>query len=111
MSRKALGTIMIAVVLCLLAAFAAPRLLQFPVIGTVCGAEHEFIEIDGAVYVHTTERPYTSNDRGNYLGSVKNEDITMRVYDVKGDESGQWLFASWEWEGYFYLRVDGVQQR
>lgn len=107
MSRKALGTIMIAVLLCLFAVFAAPILFRFPVIGRVYGAENQYLEIGEVIYVHTTERPDTSLDRGKYLGVVKNGAITMRIFEVEGVDDREYLHALWDWEGYFYLRVDG----
>lgn len=97
-----------AAAVCLLAVFAVPRLFSLPVVGEIRGAENEIIEVDGVQYVRTMERPYTANDRGRYLGSVRNGNISMRVYEVKGDRSDQWLFARWEWEGYFYCRVHGA---
>lgn len=92
------------VFVCLLAALAAPRVFRFPVIGRVYGAEHQFLEIDGTVYERTTSDPYTSADRGRYLGSVKNEMITMRIYEYKGAQDREYLHALWDWEGYTYVR-------
>ena len=105
MKMKGICLGLAAVLLCAVIV-SAPALLKFPVIGKVYGPENERIEIDGITYVHTTDRPYTANDRGRYLGVVKNGDFVMRVYEIKGDESGEWRFALWDWEGYFY-RKDG----
>lgn len=102
---KKTGIILAAILLiCLFLCLAAPILFQFPVIGRVYGAENEYIEIDGAVYERTTVHPYTSLDRGNYIGAVKNGAMTMRVFTVEGDDSRDVLFALWDWEGYFYVR-------
>lgn len=101
-------TLIRAGILVLLAAavifFAVPELLPFPVIGRVYGAENEFLEIDGVVYERTTTDPYTSADRARYIGSVKNEAITMRIYEYQGETAREYLHALWEWEGYTYMR-------
>ena len=93
----------------LLLCIAINSFFKGPIIGTVSGAENEFIVIDGITYIiddlaENGENAYSSADRGEYLGIVKNGDITMRVYSVKGDDSGNYLYALWEWEGNFYVR-------
>lgn len=103
MKRK-MGMIACAVFICLLTALAAPRVFRFPVIGRVYGAEHQFLEIGGVVYEWTSSDPYTSADRGRYIGSVKNGTITMRIYEYKGVEDREYLHALWDWEGYTYVR-------
>ena len=102
-------TILAAVVLALLICAAAVCAFRGPVIGTVSGAENEFIEIDGVTYIDAdlTERDvggFSAADRGRYLGVVRNDSATMRVYQVKGDDSGDLLYVRWEWEGKFYIR-------
>ena len=97
-------TILAAVILVLLiCAFRGP------VIGTVSGAENEFIEIDGITYIdadltETDVSGFSAADRGRYLGVVRNDSATMRVYQVKGDDSRDLLYVRWEWEGKFYIR-------
>ena len=103
MKRK-IRIIVCTVLICLLAAFVVPEVFRFPVIGRVYGAEHQFLEIDGIVYERTTSDPYTSSDRARYLGSVKDEGITMRIYEYKGAHDREYLHALWEWEGYTYVR-------
>lgn len=103
-NRKRVLILAAALLICLCICFAAPVLLQFPVIGRVYGAENEYIEIDGKVFVRTMDHEYTSLDRERYIGAVKNEAMTMRVFTVEGDDSGDFLFTLWDWEGYFYVR-------
>ena len=103
--KRWIGILALVVLLCLLAGFAAPELFRLPVIGRVYGTENQFLEIDGAVYERTTSDPYTSVDRARYIGSVKNEAITMRIYEYKGEDDREYLHALWEWEGYTYMRL------
>lgn len=84
---------------------------QKPIIGTISGAEYEFIEIDGVryaadLYNEHAANSFSSADRGEYLGSVTNGEITMRVFSVKGDDSGRFLYTLWDWDGAFYIRAD-----
>ena len=102
--RKRFVWMLLVILLCAAAVFVT---VPFPVIGRIYGPENNYIEIDGEVYVHTQDRPYTAADRGKYLGAAKNEAVTMRLYKVHGDELGEWIFALWEWEGYFYRKDSG----
>ena len=107
MTRKRL-TVLAAAVLALLIC-AAVCAFRGPVIGTVSGAENEFIEIDGITYIdadltETDVGGFSAAGRGRYLGVVRNDSATMRVYQVKGDDSGDLLYVRWEWDGKFYIR-------
>lgn len=77
---------------------------QEPIIGTIKGPEYEVIEIDGVRYVEDLDSEFSSANRGEYLGSVTNGNITMRVFSVKGDDSGRFIYTLWNWEGAFYTR-------
>ena len=77
---------------------------QRPTIGTIKGAEHDFIEIDGVRYAQNSDNDFSGADRGEYLGSVTDGNITMRVFSVKGDDSGRYIYALWDWDGAFYVR-------
>jgi len=90
----------------LLVALAAPILFQIPAIGRLSGPENEFLEVDGTIYVRVTDSPHTANDRGRYLGAAKSGELTMRLFSVRGEPDGEYLFALWDWEGYFYRRQD-----
>lgn len=73
-------------------------------IGTIRGAEMEEIEVDGVTYVQNNQTGFSSNDRGRFLGRATAGDTTFRLYTVKGDTEGRYLFRLWEWEGAFYER-------
>lgn len=74
------------------------------VIGTVSGLENERITINDVVYERDLFTDFSRKDRGSYLGKVENNRITMRVYSVKGDNEGDYIYALWEWEGSFYRK-------
>ena len=82
--------------------------VQKPIIGTIKGSEYQWIEIDGVRYVEdhdgAREHEFSGADRGAYLGSVTNGAITMRVFSVKGDDSGRFIYTLWDWDGAFYSR-------
>ena len=73
-------------------------------IGIISGAENEYITIDDVKYVLDTNNEFSQADKGNYLGEVSNSKITMKVYSVKGDTEGEYIYALWEREGAFYKR-------
>lgn len=81
------------------------------VIGTVSGAENEFIQIGETTYLiedlaDNADTDLSAANRGEYLGRVENGQITMKVYAVKGDDSAAYIYALWDWEGAFYVRQD-----
>ena len=73
-------------------------------IGKISGAENDCITIDNVKYNRETQHNFSNADKGKYLGKVSNAKITMRVYSVKGDTAGEYIYALWEWEGSFYKR-------
>ena len=73
-------------------------------IGEVRGAENEYITIDDVKYVLDTDNDFTQAGKGTYLGKVSNSKITMKVYSVKGDTEGEYIYALWDWEGAFYKK-------
>jgi len=81
-------------------------------IGKISGAENEYITIDDVKYVLDTDDNFSQADKGtylgkvsnSYLGKVSNSKITMRVYSVRGDTDGEYIYALWDWEGAFYKR-------
>ena len=85
---------------------AAVLLFRGRVIGTVQGAEMEQIVVDGVTYVQNNDTGFSSIDRGRFLGRATTDGITFRVYTVKGDTEGRYLFRLWEWEGAFYEKKD-----
>lgn len=76
------------------------------VIGAISGAENEYIIIEDVTYVRDEFCDFSSKDRGAYLGDVTNTEITMRIYSVSGDETGDYIYALWDWEGDFYVRQE-----
>lgn len=75
-------------------------------IGKISGAENEYITIDNVQYVLDTNSGFTQTDKEKYLGKVSNSKITMKVYSVKGDAEGEYIYALWDWEGAFYRREE-----
>ena len=71
-------------------------------IGSVKGAEMEQIIIDGVTYVQNNDTGLSYTDRGRFLGRATAGDTTFRVYSVKGDTEGRYLYRLWSWEGAFY---------
>ena len=88
--------------LCIAAALLiAILVLRGRVIGTVRGAELEKIIIDDVTYVQNPFLDFSYADKGRYLGRAVNDKVTFRVYAVKGDAEGQYLYRLWSWEGAF----------
>ena len=73
-------------------------------IGTIRGPEMEQIVIDGVTYVQNPSLKFSYADKGRYLGRAVNDKTTFRVYAVKGDTEGRYLYRLWSWEGAFYER-------
>ena len=93
--------------LCIAAALLiAILVLRGRVIGTVKGVEMEQIVIAGVTYVQNPFLDFSYADKGRYLGRAVNDKVTFRVYAVKGDAEGQYLYRLWSWEGAFYERKD-----
>ena len=109
-SRIILFMILLLMSVCLLLYIYIPIVFQIPIIGRVSGPEFEYIEIDGITYIAEGlvdgEKIYSGTDRGKYIGSVTNGDVTMRVFRIKGDESHRYLYALYEWEGDIYIRQE-----
>ena len=101
MKKKLIAALCIVLVL-LCTAF----LMRGRVIGTVKGAELEQIVIDGVTYVQNPFLDFSYADKGRYLGRAVNDKVTFRVYTVKGDAEGQYLYRLWSWEGAFYEKKD-----
>lgn len=107
MQKKKIVIISIIAVVIISAVLAVPLFnmaFQRPIIGTIKGAEHDFIEIDGVRYVENSDHEFSGADRGEYLGSVTDGNITMRVFSVKGDDSGKYIYTLWDWDGAFYVQ-------
>ncbi len=75
---------------------------QNRVIGEVRGPEWDQIIIDDVVYHRQTRHDFSRSHKGRFLGVVTDGRTRFRVYSVKGDSEGKWLYWTWEWEGAFY---------
>ena len=74
------------------------------VVGTIHGAENDYILYNDVTYVVDASNNFSNKDRGEYLGKVTNDKVTMKIYTVKGDENLDYLYALWDWEGNIYVR-------
>ena len=98
-------------VLCLLGAGAllvllsAAGVLGGKVVGQIRGPEWEQLEVNGERYVRCDGAPYTGADRGRFLGLATDGERSFRLYTVRGDSAGQYLYCLWDWEGFFYERA------
>ena len=101
MKKKLIAALCVALVL-LCTAF----LMRGRVIGTVKGPEMDQIIIDGVIYEQNNDTGLSYADQGRFLGRAVSGDITFRVYAVKGDTEGRYLYRLWEWEGAFYEKKD-----
>ena len=73
-------------------------------IGTVKGAEWECIIIDGVPYVRDMDSGFSRADKGSRLGKVTDGKVVFRVYRMKSDPTGDYLFCTWDHEGMIYRR-------
>jgi hypothetical protein len=72
------------------------------VIGTASGPEYEYITIDNKTYVMNFANNYSSADKGNFLGIVRGDDVTFRIYSVEGDEGDNYIYRLSGFDGAFY---------
>jgi hypothetical protein len=72
------------------------------VIGTASGPEYEYITIDNKTYVMNFANDYSSADKGNFLGVVRGNDVTFRIYSVDGDEGHNYIYRLSGFDGAFY---------
>ena len=73
-------------------------------VGTIHGAENDYILYNDVTYVLDTSQNFSNNDRGEYLGKVTNDKITMKIYTIKGDNNLDYIYALWDWEGNIYVK-------
>lgn len=76
------------------------------IIGEITGAEWNRLTIGETEYNVNYGLDYTIADKGRYLGKAKYNTLTVRLYSVKGDEEGRYIYAVWDWEGFFYVREE-----
>ncbi len=104
MKKKAL--VLCVCVLCLLAVAAAIIIKNSTVIGSIQGAELETVIIGDTVYQYDSSLEFTQADKGRFLGVVTNGKDKFRVYSVKGDIEGQYIYRLWGYDGAFYAKTD-----
>ena len=97
--KKIIAAVMI--LICICAAFISTT---NKTIGKISDAENEFITINDTKYVLDSNNDFTIANKGKYLGKVSNSIITMKVYSVKGDTNGEYIYALWDFEGDFYKK-------
>ncbi len=100
-NRKVLLKKLLKGALCLAAIYYLLIFLHLPIIGTVHGPENDYITIGDSTY-HRVAADFTFSDRGFYIGSVSG--TPMRIFRVKGDWQGEYIYALWGFEGQFYVR-------
>jgi hypothetical protein len=72
------------------------------VIGTASGPEYEYITIDNKTYVINFANNYSNADKGDFLGVVRGDDVTFRIYSVDGDEDHKYIYRLSGFDGAFY---------
>ena len=80
------------------------RELRF--IGEITGSEWNNLTIGETEYNVNYGLDFTIADKGMFLGKAKYNTLTVRLYSVNGDEEGKYIYAFWDWEGFFYVRKD-----
>ena len=74
-----------------------------PVIGTIRGAEWEYLTVKGVEYELDHAAPVNGTEKGAFLGIATSGDLKFRIYSIK--ESDDYLYCQWEWEGRIYKRI------
>ncbi|MPN61144.1 hypothetical protein SDC9_208878 [bioreactor metagenome] len=101
MKRKT--TILVVVAILILAA-SIFTYLELRIIGEVRGPEFNQLTIGDREYSLNNGLDFTSADKGNYLGKATYGTSVFRLYTVKGDKEDKYIYAVWDWEGFFYVR-------
>lgn len=96
-------TVLISVLAILLIVSAVVVSRESRFIGEITGPEWNQLTIAGTEYRQINGLDYTIADKGRYLGKAKYNEITVRLYSIKGDEEGKYIYAFWDWEGFFFV--------
>ena len=91
------------VVLGILVLVTALYVRESRVIGEITGAEWDVLTIGETEYRQINGLDFTIADKGKYLGKAKFNESTVRLYSVKGDIEDKYIYALWDWEGFFYV--------
>ena len=92
------------VILGILVLVTALYVRESRVIGEITGAEWDVLTIGETEYRQINGLDFTIADKGKYLGKANFNESTVRLYSVKGDTEGKYIYAFWDWEGFFYVR-------
>ena len=91
------------VILGILVLVTALYVRESRVIGEITGAEWDVLTIGETEYRQINGLDFTIADKGKYLGKAKYNGSTVRLYSVKGDTEDKYIYAFWDWEGFFYV--------
>ena len=91
------------VVLGILVLVTALYVRESRVIGEITGAEWDVLTIGETEYRQINGLDFTIADKGKYLGKAKYNGSAVRLYSVKGDTEEKYIYAFWDWEGFFYV--------
>lgn len=76
------------------------------VIGEITGAEWNQLTMGETKYNVNYGLDYNAADKGRFLGKAKYNTSIVSLYSVKGDEECKYIYALWDWEGFFYVREE-----
>lgn len=91
------------ILFCITILFIYKQTFGAPVVGTIHGAEWEYLSIGEECYEITYDATVNGTDKGSFIGIVTNGETKFRVYSIKGND--EYLYCQWEWEGYIYKRT------
>ena len=91
------------VILGILVLVTALYVRESRVIGEITGAEWNILTIGETEYRQINGLDFTIADKGKYLGKANFNESTVRLYSVKGDTEDKYIYAFWDWEGFFYV--------
>lgn len=99
MKKKAVGlTLLLLTVL-----YLANQTISAPIIGTISGAEWEYLTIGEKIYTIDYKAPLNRADKSTFMGIATNGSVQFRIYSIEGRDD--YLYGQWEWEGYIYKRI------
>ncbi|MFG3708519.1 hypothetical protein ACGF7U_27830 [Micromonospora sp. NPDC047670] len=100
--RKSMILGVAACIVGLLLFFVYRQTIGAKVIGTASGPEYEYITIGDKTYVMDFANNYSNADKGDFLGVVRGDEVTFRIYSVKGDEDSKYIYRLSGFDGAFY---------
>ena len=98
-----LGFAIAASLLLIAAAIIYKQTSGAPVIGTIRGAEWEYLTVEGTEYVFAPAAPVNGTNKGAFLGIATSGDLRFRIYAI--EKTDDYLYCQWEWESRIYKRV------